>query len=104
MVRLRTPEPAFSTSKPSFIIAAIVVPEVNEPVPPLKSTGDVLRDSLKKLVGGPHAVCDHLDVETYTWNVLPEGSRPRNPGELVDGIAAELGFARALLDELEVKP
>ena len=80
------------------------VPIHADPAPPLKATGDVLRQSLKELVGGPAAVCDHLDVETYTWNVLPEGSRPRSSAELVDGIAAELDFARGLLGELEVKP
>jgi sugar phosphate isomerase/epimerase len=32
----------------------------------------------------------HLEVETYTWNVLPEGKRPRDDAGLVDGIAREL--------------
>ena len=40
-------------------------------------------------------VCDHLDVETYTWNVLPAGAAADARGaELAAGIAAELAFAR----------
>ncbi|GLY99120.1 metabolite traffic protein EboE [Actinoplanes sp. NBRC 103695] len=80
------------------------VPIHARPEPPLRATTGVLRDALRVLVGGPEAISDHLDVETYTWNVLPEGSRPRGPAELVAGIAAELDHARGLLDELEVKP
>ena len=80
------------------------VPIHAEPVPPLRATTDVLRDALKELVGGPTALCDHLDVETYTWGVLPPASRPDGPAQLADGIAAELAHARALLEELEVKP
>ncbi len=80
------------------------VPIHAAPVPPLRATTDVLRAALDELVGGPEAVCDHLDVETYTWGVLPAGQRPDTPGELAAGIAAELAYARGLLDELEVKP
>jgi sugar phosphate isomerase/epimerase len=79
------------------------VPIHAQPEPPLRATTGVLRDALRHLVGGPAAVCDHLDVETYTWNVLPEGSRPRDPAELVAGIAAELDHARGLLDELNLE-
>jgi hypothetical protein len=38
----------------------------------------------------------HLEVETYTWSVLPPSER----GDLVAGIAAELAWARALLADL----
>ncbi|CAL9654361.1 metabolite traffic protein EboE [Streptomyces sp. enrichment culture] len=67
------------------------------PQPPLHSTLDVLRGALALLVGGDRALCDHLEVETYTWNVLPPDQRPTTPGGLADGIAAEVAFAR---DEL----
>lgn len=36
----------------------------------------------------------HLEVETYTWAVLPEGGRP----SIVDGIAQELRATRRLLE------
>lgn len=76
------------------------VPLHAPPVPPLQSTVGVLVDSLRLLAGGPAALCDHYDVETYTWHVLPPTSRPRNPAELAAGIAAELFFARAQLTAL----
>ncbi len=36
----------------------------------------------------------HLEVETYTWSVLPEGERPRDDAGLVRGLAGELAWAR----------
>jgi hypothetical protein len=39
----------------------------------------------------------HLEVETYTWSVLPPAERPRTDIELVRGIAEELSFARSLV-------
>jgi len=37
--------------------------------------------------------CRHLEVETYTWSVLPDGYR----GDVVDGIVRELQWVRARL-------
>jgi xylose isomerase-like TIM barrel protein len=76
------------------------VPLHAPPIPPLSSTVDVLADALKELLGADRAGCDHLDVETYTWHVLPPASRPSGPDELAAGIAAELRFARAQLTAL----
>lgn len=73
------------------------VPLHADPQPPLRSTVGVLRTALAELVGGERAVCDHLEVETYTWNVLPPGQRPSGPGRLAEGIAAELAFTRGEL-------
>ncbi|MET8838106.1 metabolite traffic protein EboE [Micromonospora sp. NPDC004540] len=73
------------------------VPLHAPPEPPLRSTVPVLRAALAALYAGPAAGCDHLDVETYTWGVLPAARRPRTDAELAGGIAAELAFAR---DEL----
>ncbi|WP_319460042.1 metabolite traffic protein EboE [Micromonospora sp. RTP1Z1] len=73
------------------------VPLHAPPEPPLTSTLPVLRAALAGLFAGPAAGCDHLDVETYTWGVLPAARRPRTDAELATGIAAELAFAR---DEL----
>ncbi|GAA3764811.1 metabolite traffic protein EboE [Micromonospora maritima] len=73
------------------------VPLHAPPEPPLRSTVPVLRSALSALLAGPAAGCDHLDVETYTWGVLPRARRPRGDAELAAGIAAELAFAR---DEL----
>ena len=73
------------------------VPLHAPPEPPLGSTLPVLRAALAALFAGPDAGCDHLDVETYTWGVLPAARRPGNDAELATGIAAELAYAR---DEL----
>ncbi len=42
----------------------------------------------------------HLEVETYTWAVLPGRDRP----SIVDGIAQELRTTRRLLTDLRLKP
>ncbi len=73
------------------------VPLHAAPATPLTSTVPVLRAALRELLGGDTAGCDHLDVETYTWGVLPAEHRPQTSEQLAGGIAAELAFAR---DEL----
>jgi sugar phosphate isomerase/epimerase len=75
------------------------VPIHHRPQPPLDSTVPMLKEALAMLnAGGPY--CDHLEVETYTWEVLPPGLRPAGPEGLADGIAAELAFARGLLEAI----
>ncbi|WP_055482247.1 metabolite traffic protein EboE [Sphaerimonospora mesophila] len=78
------------------------VPLHISPPAPLATTIPVLRTALAELVGGPRPLCDHFDVETYTWGVLPPALRPRTPGQLAAGIAGELDFARAELCDLGV--
>ncbi|MFC0098924.1 metabolite traffic protein EboE [Micromonospora marina] len=80
------------------------VPLHAPPEPPLDSTLPVLRAALATLFAGPGAACDHLDVETYTWGVLPAARRPRTAAELAAGIAAELAFTRAELVALGLAP
>ncbi|MBO0868165.1 MAG: metabolite traffic protein EboE [Micromonosporaceae bacterium] len=70
------------------------VPLHAQPVPPLRATVPVAVAALEALLGGPVARCDHFEVETYTWDVLPEGHRPGTPQQLAAGIAGELAFAR----------
>jgi hypothetical protein len=59
----------------------------------LRSTTPELRESLAVLLGGDEPVVDHLEVESYTWGVLPSAQRPTTDAELVAGIAAELTWA-----------
>lgn len=66
------------------------VPLHHEPAPPLAATTDVLRAAVRAVAASPHGLEAHLDVETYTWSVLPPGSRDVS---LVAGIAAELRWA-----------
>lgn len=79
------------------------VPLHAPPDPPLTSTVGVLRGALAQLVGGPAPLTRHLEVETYTWQALPEGLRPRTRAQLADGIAAELDVAREMLIGLGLK-
>ncbi|MFE7763355.1 metabolite traffic protein EboE [Streptomyces sp. NPDC057438] len=65
------------------------------PEPPLRTTTDQLSLVLAGLLGGASADCDHIEVETYTWSVLPEP-----PTDLPGGIAAELAWARDRLTGL----
>jgi len=73
------------------------VPLHAEPSAPLTSTVPVLREAVHQLLNAPGPRCEHFDVETYTWGVLPEDQRPRDAAGVADGIAAELAFARDLL-------
>ncbi|ANB04121.1 xylose isomerase [Streptomyces ambofaciens] len=79
------------------------VPLHAAPAPPLTSTMEVLKAALARLVGGPHPLTRHLEVETYTWQALPPELRPRARAQLTDGIAAELTLARDLLTDLGLK-
>ncbi|MEO3814212.1 metabolite traffic protein EboE [Sphaerisporangium sp. B11E5] len=79
------------------------VPLHAAPAPPLTTTIPVLRAALAELAGGPEPLCDHFDVETYTWGVLPPALRPQTPERLAEGIAGELDFARAELRDLGVR-
>lgn len=60
-----------------------------------------LRAFLAALVGGAHPVAHHLEVETYTWSVLPDP--PRDVDGLVAGLAAELAWTRDGLVDLGLK-
>ncbi|GIJ41410.1 metabolite traffic protein EboE [Micromonospora andamanensis] len=80
------------------------VPLHAPPEPPLASTLPVLRAALAALFAGADAGCDHLDVETYTWGVLPAARRPSTDAELAAGIAAELAFTRDELVALGLTP
>ncbi|MDX3746275.1 metabolite traffic protein EboE [Streptomyces sp. AK08-02] len=79
------------------------VPLHAAPAAPLTSTLPVLKSALTRLVGGPHPLTRHLEVETYTWQALPPELRPRARAQLADGIAAELTLARDLLTDLGLK-
>ncbi|WP_049580322.1 metabolite traffic protein EboE [Streptomyces sp. SBT349] len=79
------------------------VPLHAKPTPPLTSTLPQLTRALTLLVGGEHPLTHHLEVETYTWQVLPPALRPRTPAQLAEGIAAELALARDLLTGLGLK-
>lgn len=70
------------------------VPVDLEELGPLRTTRpDLIRAlaAVRQLEYAPH-----LEVETYTWEVLPDGGRPN----LVEGFSKELLATRKLLDDL----
>jgi sugar phosphate isomerase/epimerase len=71
------------------------VPVHADPAGSLSSTQDELRATLRALLAGPHPVTRHVEVETYTWQVLPRS--PSTELELVDGLARELDWTRGEL-------
>jgi sugar phosphate isomerase/epimerase len=70
------------------------VPVDAEHLGPLKTTRTELREALAAVKGLSYA--PHLEVETYTWEVLPE----RSAVDLVDGLTRELTATRSLLAEI----
>ncbi|WP_075692653.1 metabolite traffic protein EboE [Streptomyces acidiscabies] len=69
-----------------------------DPEPPLRTTSGQLAAVFAELFAGPAALCDHVEVETYTWSVLPTP-----PTDLPGGIAAELAWAHEQLTGLGLK-
>lgn len=61
-----------------------------------------LRRTLAALMCGT-AVTPHLEVETYTWGVLPDEQRPHDDAALVAALAAELDWAREELCSLGLR-
>ncbi len=70
------------------------VPVSEDRLGPLETTRGDLRRALEAVRDLPYA--PHLEVETYTWGVLPTSTRP----PLVEGLVAELESTRRMLGEL----
>ncbi|MFC4563564.1 metabolite traffic protein EboE [Nocardiopsis mangrovi] len=76
------------------------VPVHAPPAEPLRGTGDHLAATLGRVFGGPAALTDHVEVETYTWSVLPPAQRPEGAAGLIAGIAGEIAWTRDRLTAL----
>jgi hypothetical protein len=74
------------------------VPVNAERLGPLRTTRDELKLALAAISELDYA--PHLEVETYTWEVMPGSDRGRSAGELIDGLTAELVATRQLLENL----
>jgi hypothetical protein len=68
------------------------VPIHREQVGHIRTTREFLLEALPELLSQP--TLPHLEVETYTWSVLPEAERPKTDAELVRGLAKEVAFVR----------
>jgi hypothetical protein len=66
-------------------------------VPPLGTTRDDLDRVLARVAAGD--VTPHLEIETYTWGVLPEAERRRGSGsDLVEALAREYEHVLGVLE------
>lgn len=57
-----------------------------------QTTQGQLRELLDGLVGGRAPLTHHIELETYTWQVLPAQLRPHDDATLVAGLARELSW------------
>lgn len=71
------------------------VPVNAESLGPLGTTRDELRTALAAIAQLDYA--PHLEVETYTWEVLPDGEKV----DLVQGLTEEMTATRAMLNALQ---
>jgi sugar phosphate isomerase/epimerase len=68
-----------------------------------RTTQPQLRELLMGVLGGERALTRHVELETYTWNVMPGDLRPDADAALVDGLARELSWLRDELKTLGLK-
>ena len=76
------------------------VPVDADSLGPLSTTRADLKLALTEIARLNYA--PHLEVETYTWQVLPDGRRPTGAATLVDGLTRELVSTRELLKSVSV--
>lgn len=74
------------------------VPVNAERVGPLGTTRPQLLQALQQIPGLPYA--PHLEVETYTWEVLPDAPSAQSSDRLIHGLAEELRATNKLITEL----
>jgi sugar phosphate isomerase/epimerase len=79
------------------------VPVHRDELAGLATTRAAIRPALAAALAAPGPL-PHLEVETYTWDVLPEAERPAGDAGLVAGIARELAWTIDLLGELGARP
>jgi sugar phosphate isomerase/epimerase len=65
-----------------------------------ETTQPELAATLEALLGSEAPLTRHLEIETYTWTVLPEERRPGHDGALVAALAREVEWTRERLLEL----
>ncbi len=67
----------------------------------LSTTRDAIAPVLAAALAGPGPL-PPLEVETYTWSVLPIARRPTDDAGLIDGIARELAWTRELITAIDL--
>jgi len=64
--------------------------------PLLTTTREAIADTCRFLAAHP-LLKPHLEVETYTWGVLPRTLAPADDGQLIDAVVAELSWLQDTL-------
>ena len=67
--------------------------------PLLSTTRDAIVSTCRFLAAHP-SFKPHLEVETYTWGVLPEALAPADDSELINAVSAELSWLQSALGDL----
>lgn len=65
-----------------------------------ETTQRELLEALSALLEAGEPATRHLEIETYTWTVLPRSERPEDNAGLIEGLARELEWTHARLLEL----
>jgi Xylose isomerase-like TIM barrel len=68
------------------------------------TTQPQLHTLLGALFGGERPLTPHLELETYTWEVLPKMLRPHDRDSLVQGLTRELQWLESELVDLGLEP
>lgn len=68
------------------------------------TTQPQLHTLLGALFGGARPLTPHLELETYTWEVLPEMLRPHDRDSLVQSLTRELQWLESELVDLGLEP
>jgi len=76
------------------------IPLHSPPTPLFDNTADHLLGVMDALSSNP-GLCSHIEMETYTWEVLPPELKNRN---VVDQLAAEYEWTLARLAERGIRP
>ena len=68
-----------------------------ELLPGFSTTRNLLDEFLKALTdyNGPKP---HIEIETYTWSVLPEHLRPKDAQDLITGLTKEFSYLEQKMD------
>jgi sugar phosphate isomerase/epimerase len=66
--------------------------------PLLTTTREAIVDTCRFLAAHP-SLKPHLEVETYTWGVLPASLAPADDAQLIDAVAAELNWLQDTLGQ-----
>lgn len=72
-------------------------------IPPLRTTRDDLDIALRHVVA--RELTDQIEIETYTWDVLPDDEREAGSGfDLVDALGREMASVLDVLAACDVRP